>query len=264
MARRKAREQVEVARRLVSALGGRYSAELGIDVDAGEAEVERWFVAATLFGTRISAAIAERTFRVLDEAGIVGIAAARDRSWDDLVGLLDRGGYARYDFRTATRLQAIAEAVHGRYGGEVSAIAARADSPAELEAALDGLPGWGPVTVTVFLRELRGVWPHAAPPLDERARRAGVHLGLVAGNAPGLADLQRLARDARLDVRDLESALVRLALAHGPGFGTCPGGCDCSVIAAAEGAPERARPVGPAGPTRRTRRTPPTPPREGR
>ena len=36
-------------------LGGRYRAELGIDVAAADAEVERWFVAATWFGARISA-----------------------------------------------------------------------------------------------------------------------------------------------------------------------------------------------------------------
>ncbi len=29
----------------------------------------------------------------------------------------------------------------------------------ELRAALDALPGWGPVTIRLFLRELRGVWP---------------------------------------------------------------------------------------------------------
>ena len=44
----------------MAVLGGRYSAGLGIDVDVGEAEVERWFVAATLFGTRIPAQVAER------------------------------------------------------------------------------------------------------------------------------------------------------------------------------------------------------------
>jgi hypothetical protein len=38
----------------VGVLGGRFSAELGIDVDAGDAEVERWFLAATLFGTQCS------------------------------------------------------------------------------------------------------------------------------------------------------------------------------------------------------------------
>ena len=39
---------------VVGVLGGRFSAELGIDVDAGDAEVERWFLAATLFGTQCS------------------------------------------------------------------------------------------------------------------------------------------------------------------------------------------------------------------
>ena len=54
---------VELARRVVAVLGGRYSAELGIDVDASDAEVERWFLAATLFGARISARVAERGVR---------------------------------------------------------------------------------------------------------------------------------------------------------------------------------------------------------
>ena len=45
-------EQGRLARQVVGMLGGRYSAELGIDVDAGDAEIERWFLAATLFGTR--------------------------------------------------------------------------------------------------------------------------------------------------------------------------------------------------------------------
>ena len=43
-------DQARLARRVVGMLGGRYSAELGIDVDAGDAEIERWFLAATLFG----------------------------------------------------------------------------------------------------------------------------------------------------------------------------------------------------------------------
>ncbi len=54
---------VWLARHVVDTLGGRYSAELGIDVDTGDAEIERWFLAATLLGTRTSAAIADRTFR---------------------------------------------------------------------------------------------------------------------------------------------------------------------------------------------------------
>ncbi len=40
-----------LARRVADPLDGRYSTEPGIGVDAGDAEIERWFLAATLFTT---------------------------------------------------------------------------------------------------------------------------------------------------------------------------------------------------------------------
>ncbi len=221
------------ARRLVASVGGRFSTEAGIDVDAGHGEVERWFLAATLFGTRISAAIAQRTFAVLAAAGLVRIAQARDFSWDDLVRLLDAGGYARYDFRTATRLHALADAIGDRYGGRVAEIGERHRSYPDLRAALDSLPGWGPVTAEVFLRELRGVWPGAQPPPDSRAVRAARHLRLITSTGADhvLGELFAISRTADLDVRDLESALVRLALAHRRDLDACPGGDACRVLA---------------------------------
>ncbi|MDP9255572.1 MAG: DUF2075 domain-containing protein, partial [Actinomycetota bacterium] len=51
----------DLVRRLVERLGGRWSRGLGIDVDEGDEEVDRWALAATLFGNRISAAVVERT-----------------------------------------------------------------------------------------------------------------------------------------------------------------------------------------------------------
>ena len=220
---------VELARRLVSR-GGRFSTELGIDVEAGEAGRARWFLAATLFGTRIPTTIAERTFHVLDGAGVT-VATARSFTWDDLVELLDRGGYVRYDYKTATRLHLLCDALVDRYGGHVDAISRRARTSGELEAALDALPGWGPVTVGVFLRELRGVWPLAAPPLDQRAAACAQHLGLVPASARDpLARIRTLADAAGVDPRDLEGALVRGALAHHRGFDACPGGRACLAV----------------------------------
>jgi hypothetical protein len=216
---------------MVAALGGRYSSGLGIDVDAGDAEVERWFLAATLFGTRISARVAERTFGVLDGAGLHRVAQARHVPWDDLVALLDEGGYVRYDFRTATRLQDLAVILGERYGGEVAAIGRRFPRYPGLCRALDVLPGWGPVTIQLFLRELRGVWPGARPPLDGRAAAAARHLGL-AGPGQGLTALARLAAESGLDLRDLEAALVRLALAHRRTMDACPGGGACPFLPA--------------------------------
>lgn len=218
-----------LARRVVAVLGGRYSAELGIDVDAGDAQVERWFVAATLFGARISARVAERTFGVMADAGLARIGQLRHVPTDDLIRMLDAGGYARYDFRTATRLLELSEIIDERYDGQVAVIGRRFTTHPELSAALDALPGWGPVTIRLFLRELRGVWPGADPPLDQRAAAAARHLDLLTGRS-GLTGLGALARACDLDARDLESGLVRLALAHGRAMERCPGGRSCVAL----------------------------------
>jgi hypothetical protein len=220
---------------VVRQFGGRYSSELHIDLDAGDAEVERWFVACTLFGTRISTQIAERSFEQLTRAGIRKIVDVGTRDWNDLVALLDAGGYARYDFRTATRLQSLARVVADRYGGAVAAIGRRFVDPGALVAALDDLPGWGPVTVGLFLRELRGVWPGAELPLDPRAADAARHVGLLTGHDDNaLTRLSHIAAEAGYDERDLEAACVRLSLAHRRNT-DCPGGRRCVVLAGKHG-----------------------------
>ena len=217
-----------LASRAIDSLGGRYSARLGIDVDRGGDQIERWALAATLFGARISANIAERTFAVLDEAGVRSIADAGRRDLGRLIELLDAGGYARYDLRTAERLHAIARKLETEYDGRVSSVL---DLPADqLGAALDALPGWGEVTVGLFLRELRGVRPGIEPPLDRRALQAAEHLRLLAGGGAGIARLREVAHEARLAVRDLEAALVRLSLLHGHRMVECPGGARCSAL----------------------------------
>lgn len=221
--------RARVAARVVNLLGGRFSTELGIDVDEGDEQVERWFLAATLFGTRISAKVATNTYHVLARAGVASLHDVARRSWDDLVVLLDAGGYTRYDFRTATRLITLAATVTQRYPQGIGQLCSVVD-PIRLETELDRLPGWGPVTIRLFLRELRGVWPGAKPPLDERAVWAAEHLRLSTTHAPIVAaQLGVLATDADLDVRDLESALVRAALRHRRET-TCAGGPSCQLL----------------------------------
>ncbi len=217
---------IDLARRVVAVLGGRYSAELGIDVDGGDREVERWFLAATLFGARILARVAERAFGVLEASGLARIGQLRHVPSEDLIAMLDAGGYGRYDFRTAARLLELSEIINERFGGQVAVIGRRFLGYPELSAALDALPGWGPVTVRLFLRELRGVWPGADPPADERAVATWHHLGLPGGD-PGLAGL---AAACGLDMRDLEAGLVRLDLVHGRAMARCPGGRGCTAL----------------------------------
>ena len=231
LAERRAPHTATLARRLVEALGGRFSTELGIDVDRSDDDVERWALAATLFGNRITAQTAVRTYAVLARAGVHSLTDAGTRSWEELVALLDEGGYVRYDFRTATRLHELAGVLAERHGGRVSSFAGLSD-PVQLERALDDLPGWGPVTVRIFLRELRGRWPGARPCLDRGVRLAAEHLGLAVPDAHDdqlRATLRRAASDAGIDARDLEAALLRLSRAHGRDFERCPGGAACPL-----------------------------------
>jgi hypothetical protein len=223
----------DLARELVERLGGRFSTEIGIDVDAGDGEVERWFLAATLFGTRISTAIVERTARAFFDAGVRSITDAATLGRPRLVELLDSGGYARYDFRTADRLLELARRVDERHAGAIAPLGRTVTEPARLVETLDALPGWGPTTIRVFLRELRGLWPGAELPLDERTLGAAQHLRLVPAGASHRAGAQRLAAiaaDAGLDRRDLECALVRSALDHRRRAGSCAGGSRCVLL----------------------------------
>ena len=69
------------------------------------------------------------------------------------------------------------------------------------------------MTVTIFLRELRTVWPKARPPLSPVARLASRHLGLVGAEDEPLTVLESLWSkhpQEGFDFCDFEAALVRL------------------------------------------------------
>lgn len=209
------------ARKIVERLGGRFSVELGIELDREADEIDRWALASTLLGDPSAPPVAIHAYRVLARAGVRTFEDIRARGRDELVRLLDEGGYAPYRESTVSRLLALAEAIADRYAGGLALLGETIVVPSELERALGALPGWDTATVGSFLRELRGVWPGADVPLDARAARAARHVALPAD----LHELSSLAAAAHLDVRDLEAGLVRLALCHG--FAHCPGGEEC-------------------------------------
>ncbi len=117
-------------------LGGRYSTELGIDVDAGDAQIERWFLAATLLGTRTSAAIAARGFRVLSDARVARIGQARQVTCEDLTTYLGMSGYAHYAGRAGMLLQSLCDVAGERYHGRAAAIGQRFTACSALRASL--------------------------------------------------------------------------------------------------------------------------------
>ena len=198
---------------------GRFAVELGIDVRSGPEARQRWFLAAILYGARISGQLAARTYQVFAAQGVYTPEAILAQGWDNLVVLLDEGGYARYDFKTATKLLKVMTALKEQYRGSLERLHDLSRSYADLESRLRGLgAGIGPTTVNIFLRELRGIWARATPPLSPLAQQAGERLGLLPpGLTPEVA-LEALTRawqaqpEPGYDLADLEAALVRQGL----------------------------------------------------
>jgi hypothetical protein len=210
---------MEIMAELLGKFKGRFAGELELDLKSGPEARQKWFLAAILYGARISGVLAARTFRVFAAAGVYAPEAFLAQGWDNLVALLDQGGYARYDFKTATKLLKIMATLQGRYQGSLERLHEAAADPEDLERRLMELaPGIGPATANIFLRELRGVWPKAEPDLSILAQAAAEHLGLV---PPGLNPREALGALERhwqaqpvagYDFADLEAALVRLGL----------------------------------------------------
>jgi endonuclease III len=208
---------MELISQVLARLPGRFAAELGLDVKAGPEARQQWFLAAILYGARISGKLAARTWRVFAGRGIYSPEAILEQGWDNLVVLLDAGGYARYDFKTATKLLQVMASLKEHYQGSLERLHEAAADGEDLERRLQALaPGIGPATANIFLRELRGVWAKANPALSHLAQLAGEHLGLL---PPGLSPGEALAalEAAWLkqpvpsrDFADLEAALVRL------------------------------------------------------
>ena len=149
---------------------------------------------AELLSARIGAGIAVATARELRAAGWTTPQRMRDASRPRVVAALGRGGYRRYDERTATQLRELATLVLDRYGGDLRRLAEQADGDAGRAAGLlQEVKGIGPTGAAVFLREVQAVWPWVRPYLDERARAGARRLGLP-DDVRRLAELVRAGR----------------------------------------------------------------------
>lgn len=207
---------------LVSEFGGRYSTQLGIQLsDLDAAEIYKWLLAALLYGAPISEKIATHTWQALERHTPLKPESVVRTGWDELVAVLDEGGYARYDHKTATKMLEVSQTLLDRYAGNLNHLHAAALDPDDLAQRIMGLSkGIGPVTVQIFLRELRGRWSKAMPPLAQLAFQAAQVLRFLPQDCPdddqsGLICLQELwekSGESRSDFPDFEAALVRYGL----------------------------------------------------
>jgi hypothetical protein len=160
-----------------------YSEELGIDLaQRTDAVCFRWFLASLLFGARISETSAKNTYRAFVRHGLTTPTKIIAAGWDFLVSSIMReGGYVRYDGRKSTQVLRDCEMLVADYGGSLRRLRDVAHDPRDLEERLLAFYGVGPVTMNIFLRELRPFWskanPDPLPIVRTLAKRLSIDLG---------------------------------------------------------------------------------------
>jgi hypothetical protein len=197
----------DTARALLRTYGRTYADEAGIRLTDTPQPLYRLLVLASLLSARIRAGVAVAAAKELSAAGMRSPRAMARATWQQRVDALGRGGYRRYDERTATQLGDGAELASAEYGGDLRGMRARADGDVgALRRELREFPGMGPAGADIFLREAQAVWPEYAPYLDAKALQGARLLGLP--DSPG--QLTRLADGAEPAV--LAASLVRASL----------------------------------------------------
>lgn len=202
----------------VETCGRKYSEVLGISLGEGDdVEIFKWFFASLLFGAPITESAAVKTFRCFEQHRILTPGKIVRTGWEGLVAILDEGGYTRYDYKTADKLLEVMNNLVKTYAGSLTRVHSVASDARDLEKRLKGLgKGVGDVTVSIFLRELRGIWEKADPYPTGLALLAGERLGLLEKGLDGERALKRLkafwAKNgvAGLDFVHFETALIRL------------------------------------------------------
>lgn len=166
---------------LMDNLGKPYSELLEIDLSgSSEEDIFKWFLASVLFGAPITQSAAIKTYHCFEKYKTLTVKRILDTGWDELVKILDEGGYTRYDFKTADKLLLVMRNLRENYSGSLNLVHAQAASPRDLEVRLRNLgKGIGDVTVGIFLRELRGIWKKADPNPTALVVQAAEWCGIV-------------------------------------------------------------------------------------
>jgi endonuclease III len=200
-------KQQRVIEKLPSSYGRTYAEEAGIRLKNTPQPLYRTLVLSLLLSARIRASTAVAAARALYDAGMRDPRRMAAATWQQRVDALGRGGYRRYDERTATQLGAGAELLTDRWGGDLRRLREEADGDvSQLRDLLQEVPGIGPAGADIFLREAQSVWPEAAPYIDAKALDGARRLDL-----PDKPDqLVKMAQNT--EPAHLAAALVRAAL----------------------------------------------------
>jgi len=207
----------EATNLLVEKFGQKYSDILGIKLKTKcDWEIFKWFLASVLFGAPINETSVMRTCKCFESHEVLTPRKILETGWDGLVKILDEGGYTRYDFKTSDKLLEVMGNLVTRYEGRLNLVHERALDSYDLEKHLKDLgKGVGDVTVSIFLRELRGLWKKADSKPTSLIILAAKNLGITREESPekALGELKEFWRKNEVDGKtfvNFETALLRL------------------------------------------------------
>lgn len=131
------------------------ASELGIELKPGDdGNLFKWFIASFLMGKRIQAPIAAQAYRVIvEEEGRDTPRKLQHCTSRQLVAMLGRAHYVRYDETTAQRLLDLSAKLNADYSGSITRMLEASDDRQAFERRLGEFDGVGPKTIEIFMRD---------------------------------------------------------------------------------------------------------------
>ncbi|AUZ46781.1 DNA methylase [Pseudomonas orientalis] len=131
------------------------ASELGIELKADDdSSLFKWFIASFLMGKRIQAPIAAQAYKVIvEEEGRDTPRKLQHCTSRQLVAMLGRAHYVRYDETTAQRLLDLSAKLNADYSGKITRMLEASDGRQAFEKRLGEFDGVGPKTIEIFMRD---------------------------------------------------------------------------------------------------------------
>lgn len=129
------------------------AAEFDLDILSGDTDMFRWFLLCYLFGKPIRSDVAVATWQLFTEAKLDTPWAIIEASERQLVRLLHRGGYTRYQHVTARALHVCMERLIRFYEGSLLLMLESSLDENEFSKRLQELHGVGPRVAEIFMRD---------------------------------------------------------------------------------------------------------------
>ena len=210
-----------ILKQLLEKFGQLYSEILGINLEKGiDEEVFKWFFASMLFGAPITETSVIRTYKCFEKHNVLTPHAIVATGWQGLVDILDEGSYTRYDFKTADKLLAVMGNLIETYDGSLNKLHKQTADSIDLEKHLKNLgKGIGNITVSIFLREMRGIWKKADPKPTPLVILAAKNLEITKEDDPQkvLKNLKSVWKQNKIPQKcfaNFETALLRVGKSY--------------------------------------------------